>query len=316
MENHIKNLLLNYAAHLSINCEFIKENGSTKFKVDNFKSSIQSPATPRGKAATVPYKNRFSTFLYKQDYITNCLANILLVVNKLTKNHAKILVINGEVTKLQVYLRVPGETCGSKNHKTRRGFSRLANGMEGKKDNTLLSENLKSKSKQSSLHTSRNKLQLCKKGPMSPSILQGGWVNGACSNWSRLRKIAWNSHKLMKLTRTLSSDPSLTGGSMESWVSEAEFIFRGVQSKSPFLPGLGSSSQENREKQSSLAYKHKPDCIFLINPSPAVMRECKSLNVPLCIISSSTRFKVAASCLESNQESCFLTYFILNAILR
>ena len=152
-----------------------------------------------------------------------------------------------------------------------------------------------------------------------PSILQGGWVNGACSNWSRLRKIAWNSHKLIKLTGTVHRDPSLRAGSMESWVSEAESIFRGLQSK-PWFPSDQEKSQrsgrESQVKQFFLAYKHKPDCIFLINPSSAVIRECKSLNVPLCIVGSSTRFKVAASYLESNQESCFLTYLILNVILR
>jgi len=205
MENHVKNLFLNYAAHLSINCEFINENHTPKSKVNNFKSKIPAPISFKGTTVTVPYKNRFSTFLYKQDYMANCLASLFLVVDKLVKNHAKILLVNGEVNKVQVYLR------NSRNHKA----GPLAGA--AMREERLLRKNLKFRGKPKNI--GHNKSGACHDNVPLPSILQGGWINGACSNWSRLRKIAWNSHKLTKLTGTVHRDPSLRAGPTESWFS-------------------------------------------------------------------------------------------------
>ena len=248
MENQIKNLFLDYAAHLSINCEFISpRNPSFKVKAPPVLSNLESP--------TLPYNRRFGSVLYGQEHIASCLANVLLILEKLMKNHAKVLIINGNLSKLHLCL--------------------------GKTRQVSYKHN-------------------------STSLLQGGWVNGACSNWSRLRRVAWNSHQLMELTGRVATE---TGGGpmhMESWFSEAESIFRGLQ------------LVEHRADNTNcfkLAYKHKPDSVFVINGSRAIVRECKALNVPLCILSSTSKFKVAASYLESNRESCFLTYLIVSAIL-
>ena len=258
MENQIKNLFLDYAAHLSINCEFVNpKNIPSKAKTSPILSHL----------GTIPlsHRRRFGNVFYRQEQIANCLANVLLIMDKLMKNHAKLLIINGHLSKLHLHLSGPTLTRQTKPEKAQISYNYN-----------------------------------------STSLLQGGWVNGACSNWSRLRRVAWNSQQLADLVGRVAAE---TGGGpvqMESWFSEAESIFRGLQLLEQ------KADKINRFK---LAYKHKPDCVFVINGSRAIVRECKALNVPLCILSSTTKFKVAASYLQSNRESCFLTYLVVSAIL-
>lgn len=125
--------------------------------------------------------------------------------------------------------------------------------------------------------------------------MEGGWINGSCSNWSHLCKVAWNS------PRVSLCDPALRSKSkLEKWVTEAESVYRGLylQSKQ-FGPG-----------KHKLAYKRKADCIFLINPTSSAIKECQALNIPLCLLSTTNSFKSAHCDLDSNHESYFLIYFI------
>lgn len=257
MENQIKNLFLDYAAHLSINYEFINpKNPSSRVNFDSILDNLQGQ--------TLPYKRRFGNVLYRQNHMANCLTNVLLIVDKLIKNHAKLLIINGHLSKLHLSLSKTGQIGQTRAEKT-----------------------------QTSSYN-------------STSLLQGGWVNGACSNWSRLRRVAWNSQQLIELTGRVAAETGAGPMHMESWFSEAESIFRGLQLV------RHKSDKANCLK---LAYKHKPDCVFVINGSRAIVRECKALNVPLCILNSTSKFKVATCYLEGNRESCFLTYLIVSALL-
>ena len=267
MENSIKNLLLDYAAHLSINCEFINPKNLRE------KTVLKDLFNSKQKVETLPYRRRSENGVYKAHSVANCLANVLLIVDKLMENNAKLLIINGDHSKLQLY--VPKATQIS----------------------LLPKETYKARLKH--WQGLRHKF---------PSLLQGGWVNGALSNWSRLRKVAWTSHELVRLTK---GRRRLRNTQMESWLSEVFSIFRGLQVSSAQLMG----HKTHIISKPMLAYKHKADCVFVINGSQACVRECKALNVPLCILSSSTKFKISASYLESNQESCFLTYILVSAIL-
>ena len=303
MENQIKNLLLNYAAHLSINCEFINPKNHTCSKKGHV--TLGKPSTP----PIARYERRFENALYKQNHVANCLANVLLIVDKLMENNAKLLIINGHLSKLQLVAKLTSTPSLRSVRSDRTDRSDRSN-------RSVYPPRHMEISHQPQLHKTQTKSK-----HKLPSLLQGGWVNGACSNWSSLRKVAWNSHQLVQLTGTLDNHRAKLYH-MESWFSEAFSFFRGLQSltnlpSARFATGNTAllCNKQNDINKFKLAYKHKPDCVFVINGSRAVVRECKALNVPLCILSSSTKFKVAASYLESNQESCFLTYLITSAIL-
>lgn len=125
--------------------------------------------------------------------------------------------------------------------------------------------------------------------------MDSGWINGTCSNWSHLCKVAWNSHSVSTASRLQFHRKGL-----ESWVTEAESVYRGLYLQ---------PSHKGRAKP-QLAFKRKPDCIFLVNPTPSAIRECKGLHIPLCLLSSSFPFKAANCYLSSNQESYYLIYLI------
>lgn len=128
--------------------------------------------------------------------------------------------------------------------------------------------------------------------------MEGGWINGSCSNWSHLCKVAWNS------PRVSYCDPlGRTRGRLERWVTEAESVYRGLYLRS-------KNSPAHSRGQHKLAYKRKADCIFLINPTPSAIKECLALNIPLCLLSTRFSFKAAHCHLESNPESYFLIYLI------
>ena len=238
MENQIKNILLDYAAHLSVSCEWI--NSFALFSKSSLGGvSAQDKNSLEGKRFLM---RRSHLSAYKQKHLSNGLANMLMVVDKLLHNRARLLIINHSDNGLQVHLQPRPKNC---------------------KHNV-------------------------------PYLLQGGWMGGACSNWSRLSKVAWNSHKLVNLTRTLDSTMPL-----DSWLLEVYSTFRGLH----LAPKKGSGWR--------LAYKYKPDCVFLINPSSATVRECKALSVPLCICSSTLSPKISGCYLESNQESSYLIYLML-----
>ena len=264
MENQIKEQLLDYAAHLSRNCEFRQ---STNLKKKLHKpvawKAWQGKQTKLANGAEQPYGFRALPSrenIALQNHVGNCLANILLIVDKLLKKNAKLLLISG---------------CSS---------------------NKASNNKFQVQVKQSSLQKKSLGLQ-SNPYDSQPYLMQGKWINGACSNWSRLRQVAWNSYKLAQLRNTRDRTNTMY---IENWVLEAESLFRGLQ--------LTNSICSTGKK---LAYRHKPDCVLLINPDLATVRECKSFNVPLCILSNKISFKTAFSYLESNQESSFLSYFIL-----
>ena len=227
MENNINKLLLDYAAHHAVNCEF-------------FHGNTPSPIFKAHKKQA-PGICGWEFYSYKQKHIANSLANCLLLVHKMLENKAKLLVFSYSDGKLQVYF-------------------------------------------------AKNNLGPSKNVSLLPSLLQGGWISGACSNWSRLCKIAWNMMQLTSKIPTYHSD---------SWKVRKNYNLLQLAPKS---------------KIGGLAYKHKPDCVLLINPSSAALRECKNLAIPLCILSSGPSAKISGCYLEANQESCFLTYLIINLI--
>lgn len=273
MENQIKEQLLDYAAHLSRKCEFRQSTNSKKklYKPVALQAlqALQAKQTKLANGAEQPYGFRAlptrENFAL-QNHVGNCLANILLIVDKLLKKNAKLLLISG---------------CSS-----------------NKASNNKFQVQVKQSSlqKKSFFLQSKQSLQ-SKPYDSQPYLMQGKWINGACSNWSRLRQVAWNSYKLTQLRNTRSGTNTMY---IENWVLEAESLFSGLQ--------LTNSICSTGKK---LAYRHKPDCVLLINPDLATVRECKSFNVPLCILSNKISFKTAFSYLESNQESSFLSYFIL-----
>ncbi len=124
-----------------------------------------------------------------------------------------------------------------------------------------------------------------------------GWINGTCSNWPHLCRVAWNSHSVSTASRL--QKPSNKRG-LESWVTQAESIYRGLYLHSKHL-------QLGKHK---LAFKRKPDCIFLVNPTASAIKECKGLNIPLLLLSTTFSFKAANCYLSSNQESYYLIYLI------
>ena len=279
MENQIKNLFLDYGAHLFMNCEFVG------FKTNKYgeKQEISQLSLKDRKNKKKADKLGKSGLL-SQNYMANCLANLFLVVSKLAKNNARLLFINGNLSTFNLTLS------------TRQGAAKPP--VLGYKTlcNTDKINHVKTLDQPLSKHKPSN------------GVLQGAWIHGACSNWSRLCKVAWNSHKLLNLRNTLDSTMHI-----ESWVLEAESLFRGLHGeKNPFaaLRATRSAAKANNPIKEKLTYRHKPDCIILINPSPGTVKECKTLNVPICICSSTTDLKVAGSYLKSNQESPFLTYLI------
>lgn len=259
MEKNMKNLLLNYAAHHAVNCELIC-NGEA------FQTSSLEMQKLYGK--NLPYTPNPSCvrgwefYSYKQKRITNCLANCLLLVDKVLKNKGRLLVCCHSEGKLQLYLS---------------------------------NNQLKKKTHPKTLKTANDFSSAGKALPsVLPSLLQGGWMGGSCSNWSRLCKIAWNSQKLLQLTNTLDN------------VTQIESC------KKHYMQLAAKTENDNLLR--SLPYKYKPDCVFLINPGKAAVKECKALAIPLCILSGSFSPKISGCYLEGNQESCFLTYLIINLI--
>ena len=255
MEKNIKNFLLDYAAHHAVSCEFIHSKAVTTHKVGVGRRD--SSYAPNG-LSTCGLRG-WEFYSYKQKHMLNSLANGLLLLDKVLKNQGSLLVCSQSDLQLQLYA----------------AFRRQHKSAQVNNPSSLVHKGFPA--------------------TKHPSFLLGGWMGGACSNWSSLSKVAWNSHRLLELTNTLDS-------------TKRQLNFRADYN----LLQL----RLNPRKTGLLAYKHKPDCVLLINPTSAAVRECKSLSIPLCILSSSPCPKISGSYLESNQESCFLTYLIINLMSR
>ena len=242
-ENQLKNLLLNYGSHLTISCEYVKPHTNHTTP----RTSLQGPKTAQLNVV----QSRPESHGYGQKQIVNGAAHLILIINQLLSQKAKVLVVN----------------C------TERSARKL---VENKR---------KPHSSWKSVSNQNHFL----------FYMEGGWINGSCSNWSHLCKVAWNSPRVSFCDPALGSKRGL-----EKWVTEAESVYRGLYLQSKhFGPG-----------KHKLAYKRKADCIFLINPTPSAIKECQALNIPLCLLSTTFSFKSAHCYLDSNHESYFLIYFI------
>lgn len=329
-KNSIKKLFLQYAAHLTLSLEMATLDDSHHINKSLQKNGFKNSIISQRKCS---YARRGQMRVYETITIAKQFAVLVTLVRQLVKNNANLLIIDGgDLSHQNVYLGY-GEAQQSSGPTTACGYT---------------------------------------------SSMSSGWINGACSNWSSLSAVAWNSFQLKNLSLLIAQGQLGDYTKLDSWALHAAGIFSGLHTKTsqgitgeakgvniaphtfnkskistksvpkgvdymsegrmyrahgPLVsetmanlhtlgkhtaPTAGESNRcqlgKKQRRSFKLSYKSKPDCIFLLNPSPSALKECSALNVPVWSLginnySHSTYFE-----LKSNHESLFLNYLILCVI--
>ena len=232
----------------------------------------------------------------------NLIIQALFVIALIFKSQGHLLVINGNPTFFNFFNSV--ETCLRLNMVARMDdhTSSMEKKNQSKKETALSFES--KKTAVDVIPTYKHKLLL--------SYSNEKWIGGLLTNWNQISK---NIHIFAKFSKNLNN-----------FVIENNINFPQYKKMNKTLKGFFKyTGKENKtiaaktKKHYFLAFKKKPDLIFLINPShnKNIINEAIRLNIPIIAVTDTNNSLSGITLpIPSNNNSIFFVYLCLNWIIK